>query len=177
MAKPKQAGNVPNRPLYSRISYLYQAASYLSGTHQGEQIQAPAQCTGAADGLTTGLQEDKTKSPGNAILMQSASRRLLTDMRSTSLKAQIRLTSAVKQKVCRYCDTLMVEGETCTSVVENKSKGGMKPWADVLVITCKTCGGLKRFPINAPRQGRRSLRAASHQKPQETPPADCQSTG
>lgn len=64
----------------------------------------------------------------------------------------------MKHSICKYCDSLLIEGETSSSVVENKSKGGQKPWADVLVVKCHTCEGVKRFPAQAPRQKRRPMR-------------------
>jgi ribonuclease P protein subunit RPR2 len=154
MAKPKQPGSVPNRPLYSRISYLYQAASYLSGVNENE-LQPAAESAGNVSAAKGKSLEHKTK--------QAMSRRLLTDMRATSLKTQIRLSPAMKRTICKYCDTLLIEGETCTSTVENKSRGGRKTWADVWVTTCKTCGGLKRSPVDAPRQKRRPARIRAAQ--------------
>ncbi|RYP05947.1 hypothetical protein DL765_009671 [Monosporascus sp. GIB2] len=73
----------------------------------------------------------------------------------------------MKHTICKYCDTLLVEGDTSTSFVENQSKGGKKPWADVLVVKCNTCGGLKRFPVQAPRQKRRPIREAESKKKAE----------
>lgn len=31
--------------------------------------------------------------------------------------------------------------------MENNSKGGRKEWCDVLVVECKGCGAVKRFPV------------------------------
>lgn len=157
MAKPKQQGAVANRPLYSRISYLYQAAAYLSSTASNETSKTPE--SAHDDGLPTqaGLPASMAN-PLEQKAKQSMSRHLLSDMRATSLKSQIRLSPAMKQTICKYCDTLLIDGETSTSVIENTSKGSKKPWADVLVMTCKTCGGLKRFPVNATRPKRRPAR-------------------
>jgi ribonuclease P protein subunit RPR2 len=141
MAKGKSVVPVQNRPLYSRISFLQQAATYL--TH--------------ASGVEgTGRSESKRK-PG----AEGAARRLVTDLRSVSLKARIRLSPAVKQTLCKYCDALLIEEETCTTVVENKSKGGRKPWADMLVRKCHACGNVKRHPLNSARQKRKTLRAVA----------------
>ncbi|KAL7621128.1 hypothetical protein AAE478_008442 [Parahypoxylon ruwenzoriense] len=155
MGKSKTPGSVPNRPIYSRISYLYQAAAYMTtlseqkgpcSTNQGSET--PGKETIAPDG-------------------QALSRRFLTDLRATSLKSQIRLSPAVKRTICKFCDSLLVEGETSSTVVENKSKGGKKPWADVLVVKCHTCGGIKRFPVQAHRQKRRPLREKEREEKQE----------
>lgn len=86
------------------------------------------------------------------------SRQLLTQMRSVARKTNMRLRPAVKRSVCKYCDTLLVEGDTCVSTVENKSRGGTKPWADMLVMRCQTCGRARRYPVAAPRQPRRPFR-------------------
>ncbi|KAK8070968.1 RNAse P Rpr2/Rpp21/SNM1 subunit domain-containing protein [Apiospora hydei] len=153
MAKPKgQQGNVPNRPIYCRISYLYQAASHLAAsTRQDASLttrdRGVDQPTGANE-----LTPDETQ------LRQACSRHLLTTMKTTSEKALIRLSPALKHTVCKYCDSLLIEGETCVSVVENASKGGKKPWADVLVVRCKTCKGAKRFPVGASRQKKQKFR-------------------
>ncbi|KAI1445155.1 Rpr2-domain-containing protein [Annulohypoxylon stygium] len=172
MGKSKGPGNVPNRPTYSRISYLYQAATYLSGLSQSEDTSNVPQSSEGAEGGNTATPDkhmshaDRTK--------HILSRRLITDLRSTSLKSQIRISPTMKNAICKFCDTFLIEGETSTSIVENKSKGGKKPWADVLVVKCHTCGGAKRFPVQAPRQKRRPIREKKseeqHEK-QRRPPA------
>lgn len=145
MRKAKGPGSVPNRPIYSRISYLYQAAAYLANQSELKEPNSD----------THGPQPTrKEKSDAK----RAISRRFITDLRSASLKSQIRLSPAMKQTICKFCDSLLVEGETSSAAIENQSKGGKKPWADVLVITCHTCGGMKRFPVQASRQKRRSIR-------------------
>ncbi|KAI8950442.1 RNAse P Rpr2/Rpp21/SNM1 subunit domain-containing protein [Xylaria longipes] len=139
MAKTKTPGSVPNKHLYSRLSYLHQAAAFL-----GSQV-----------GNT---HDSKSEPPAADQSRLKLARHLLTDLRATSLKSQIRLSPAVKHSICKFCDTLLIEGETSTSVVENKSKHGKKPWADVLVVKCNACHGVKRFPVQAPRQKRRPQR-------------------
>jgi ribonuclease P protein subunit RPR2 len=153
MAKGKTAGSVQNRPIYSRISYLYQAATYLSSTSGSHAIQPEIQQTEHHQ-----AQGEKQSYDAACHVKQAVSRRLLTEMKATSLKAQIRMSTSMKHTICKHCDTLLVEGDTSTSYVENQSKGGRKPWADVLVIKCNTCGGPKRFPLHAPRQNRREKR-------------------
>ncbi|KAB5560133.1 RNAse P Rpr2/Rpp21/SNM1 subunit domain-containing protein [Coniochaeta sp. 2T2.1] len=140
MAKGKAAATVQNRPLYSRISFLQQAAAYLTQASETGQNETS---TGRQKPISTG-----------------AARRLVTDLRSVSLKTRIRLSPAVKQTMCKYCDALLIEGETCTTVVENKSKNGRKPWADVLVRKCHACGNAKRHPLNSARQKSKAIRAA-----------------
>ncbi|KAI0458426.1 RNAse P Rpr2/Rpp21/SNM1 subunit domain-containing protein [Xylaria acuta] len=133
MAKTKTTGSVPNKHLYSRLSYLHQAAAFL-GSQAGN------------------THDSKSEPPAADQSRLKLARHLLTDLRATSLKSQIRLSPAMKRTICKFCDTLLIEGETSTSVVENKSKHGRKPWADVLVVKCNACHGVKRFPVRAPRQ-------------------------
>lgn len=139
MAKGKALATVQNRPMYSRISFLEQAATYLTQASDRSQDETNA---GQAKPISTG-----------------AARRLVTDLRAVSLKTRIRLSPAIKQTMCKYCDGLLIEGETCITAIENKSKGARKPWADVLVRKCLACRNVKRYPLNSARQKRKSLRA------------------
>jgi len=45
-----------------------------------------------------------------------------------------------------------VPGKTSIIRLENKSKGGRKPWADVLVVECQRCGLERRYPVGQERQ-------------------------
>ncbi|KAH7304922.1 RNAse P Rpr2/Rpp21/SNM1 subunit domain-containing protein [Stachybotrys elegans] len=147
MAKIKNAHAVQGRHIYARASYLYQAASYLSS--QACEVQQSQSAPS-----DRGLEMDGC---GKRAL-QNLSRQALVDMRAVCLKSQIRQTPVIKKTVCKFCDTLLVEGQTCVSVVENRSAGGRKPWADVMVIQCRTCGRAKRYPVSAQRQKRLPLR-------------------
>ncbi|KAI1111871.1 Rpr2-domain-containing protein [Nemania sp. NC0429] len=158
MAKAKTARSVPNKHLYSRLSYLHQAAAFL-GSQVGKTRDSESEPPAAARKSTEeGTRLDAQRYGSSDQLRLNLARNLLADLRATSLKSQIRLSPAIKNTICKFCDTLLIEGETSTSVVENRSKGGKKPWADVLVIRCNTCGGAKRFPVHAPRQKRRPQR-------------------
>jgi hypothetical protein len=42
---------------------------------------------------------------------------------------------------------MLVPGASCTTRLENRSRGGKKSWADVLVVVCLGCGIEKRFPV------------------------------
>ncbi|POR38764.1 RNase P subunit RPR2 domain protein [Tolypocladium paradoxum] len=151
MAKAKSNPGVQNKIIYSRASYLYQSATYLASRADAAQ-HGPAS-EGSKDKHNVPQMSDRQRKS-----IQNMSRQAVSDMRAVSLKAQIRQGPALKRTICKFCDTLQIEGQTCQSVVENTSKGGLKPWADVLVIKCKTCGNSKRYPISAPRQKRRDLR-------------------
>ncbi|TWU77028.1 hypothetical protein ED733_007708 [Metarhizium rileyi] len=150
MAKTKGAVGVQNRIIYSRASYLYQAASYLTT------------CAAAArDAPSASNTEHSASAKDDKQLkaLTNVSRQAITDMRAVSLKAQIRQSPALKRTICKFCDSLLVEGQTSRSSIENLSKGGRKPWADVLAIECKTCGNIRRYPVEATRQKRKAHRS------------------
>lgn len=173
MAKKKAPG-VLNRPMYSRISFLYQAATYLAASSLSAETHPDARAPQAQDVAVDIDMNDVDYDTSNNIdtpqkgkpvpAVQNMSRRLLSQMRATTLKSQIRISPSIKRTICKYCDTLLIEGQTCSSVVENKSKGGKKSWADTLVVKCHTCSREKRFPVNAPKQKRRTLRAPDKTK-------------
>lgn len=158
MGKAKATG-VQNRHIYTRASYLYQAGAYLASrvpdSHHASSQPRPSSPEGreteAGDATIAAVDRQHRA-------IQNTSRQVISDMRAVSLKVLIRQTSAIKKTICKFCDTLLVEGKTCRSVVENFSRGGRKPWADVLAIECKTCGRVKRFPVSASKQKRRPLR-------------------
>ena len=152
MAKGKDS--IPNKSLHSRVSYLYQAAAFLASQKQHSSRTKPD-----SGGTITGNEEphnDNTDTTSS----RAAARHLIKDLRAVSLKAQLRMSPAMKNTICKNCDTMLMEGSTCSTQVENRSKGGKKPWADVLVLKCTICGSAKRFPLAAPRQKRRTQRAA-----------------
>lgn len=153
MAKDK-SGSIANRHLYSRASFLYQAAALLAQTTQPVTGPSKDEANGSGDDPAAERTEQ----------LHGMSRRLVTDLRAVSLKTMMRLSPSMKQTICKLCDSLLIEGKTCSSWVENNSKGGKKPWADSLVIRCKTCGGVKRFPVDASRQKRRPHRAEAPAK-------------
>ncbi|PTB70553.1 Rpr2-domain-containing protein [Trichoderma citrinoviride] len=156
MAKAKGNPGIQNRHIYTRASYLYQAAVYLANCAQRAE---PG--TNEETSLEKSQHDDDNASsrPERKATM-NLSHQVVSDMRSVSLKAQIRQSPSIKQTICKYCDAVLIEGKTCHSSVENPSKGGRKPWADVLVIRCDTCSNVKRYPISAPRQKRKPLRTA-----------------
>ncbi|KAG6005711.1 hypothetical protein E4U21_007727 [Claviceps maximensis] len=160
MAKAKGHPGVQNRIIYSRASYLYQAANYLSNcVDHVENAPPPAPSKSSKPELSIQHRQRQRA-------LENMSRIVMTDMKAVSLKAQIRQSPALKRTVCKFCDTLLVEGRSCSSTIENLSKGGCKPWADVLVMKCKTCGNVKRFPVDAPRQKRKNLRSAERSIPE-----------
>lgn len=190
MKTQKGAASIPQSHLHSRISYLYQAATYLAEVYKNDpasrkneskinhvqdvEMKEKNDSTGREQ-FDAGTEEtikmtigshnrsqeaEVTKPSISAALGQS--RRLLSHLRAVSLKSQIRLTPTMKHSICKKCDSLLAPGRTSTSRLENKSHGGRKPWADVLVVTCNSCGLAKRYPIGAKRQSRRAER--NHKK-------------
>ncbi|KAH8882747.1 Rpr2-domain-containing protein [Thozetella sp. PMI_491] len=167
----KKKGEVENRAIYSRVSFLQQAAVYLASSSLEE-----TPCRGPRlESARAMISKDIGSQSNQHGALYSMARRLTTDMRAVSLKMRIRLSPAVKHTVCKYCDSVLIDGDTCTASVENKSKNGRKPWADMLVRKCHTCGKEKRYPVQAPRPKRRPHRDingpaephAHHRQPEE----------
>lgn len=163
----KGSGGVNNKALHSRVSFLYQAAAYLAtrdlqtleDSSNAKRMDAHQGVTRACAGALHIAFQDEASLPSQAL-----SRRCISDLRSVTLKTQIRLSPSVKHSICKRCDLMLLDGSTCTSKVENKSKGGRKPWADVLVRKCKSCGYERRFPCEANRQARRLSRPLKAKK-------------
>lgn len=172
-SKAPKPTSVPNKHLHSRISYLYQAATYLS-TVQTEENQPTKVSTSTTEPSHAGgeqLHTKATESSNND--NQDAhlnthqnknvpfSRLLLSQLHDVTLKGQVRLSQEMKRTICRRCYTLLAPGQSSTTRIENPSRGGNKPWADVLVIRCDACGAEKRFPVGMKRQLSRSKRATT----------------
>jgi ribonuclease P protein subunit RPR2 len=160
MAKGKPGGGVQNRAIYSRISFLQQAAVALATIpHQSPGSGgANASCELSVSNQPTSIRT--ASHAGSRPTLDGMSRRLATDLRAVSLKTRVRLKPAVKQTICKFCDSVLIEGESCTSTVENKSEGSRKPWADVMVRKCHTCGRERRYPVSAPRPRRKTERGS-----------------
>ncbi|CAI7574442.1 unnamed protein product [Penicillium viridicatum] len=70
-----------------------------------------------------------------------------------TVDAQLHVCSVNQKKtqeplrnLSRRCDTILIPGVTCSHETKNASRGGKKPWANVLVVRCLSCGTEKRFP-------------------------------
>lgn len=183
MVKDKAKKGVPNKHLHARIAYLHQAANYLStqalaeapanvrssatqispesdpgnlpfesephGTLATNDISARANTRPAPGQPSTAT----FKPPPSGLPLQ-----LSAHLRAVAQKAQIRLSHEIKHAICKACSSPLVDDETCIRTMENLSKGGRKPWANVLVVKCLACGACKRFPVGAKKQKRKSLR-------------------
>lgn len=184
-SKAKTHKAIAQKHLHSRISFLYRAATYLAkvdgqsqarvpciddeskkSCHPGRKLQCAATTPQAvpANVLHVSAIEPHSMMPesgphnGWASNDFALSRQLLANLRAVSLRSQIKLPPAVKHTMCKRCNVLLIPGSTFTSYIENKSSGGRKPWADVLVTTCTACGTSKRFPVGAKRQVRKESR-------------------
>ena len=179
--KARPHKGLQQKHLHSRISYLYQAATYLSGiTGKAQTCESNSDNEkqlvnnhGEAAGMSEAVseqslpippftQEEGTPALGEHSMLETQSaalpRQLLTHLRAVSLKGQIRLSPNMKHSICKRCDLLLVPGNSATTYMENKSRGGKKPWADVLIITCNACGTAKRYPVGSKRQLRKEKR-------------------
>jgi ribonuclease P protein subunit RPR2 len=193
MAKEKAKKGVPNKHLHARIAYLDQAVKYLSSqslnpSHDETQKpdmeelhnrQQPVERMTTISPGTLAIDAahsaaNMKPSPGHPSTSTFNPPRsglplqLNAHLRSVAQKAQIRLSQDLKHAICKTCCSPLIEGETCLRSIDNLSKGGRKPWADVLVLKCCACGACKRFPIGAKKQKRKSLREAEKVTGSET---------
>lgn len=181
MAKAKSTPQTAGPPhLRSRVSYLHQAATYLAGLSAAEVIGKQSTIGPTTYDLSKYLDDrppvslpitpishsapnkDYASSPSvivsseqpgvSAVYDEAGIRRMLSQIEGISRKGQVRLSSSMKHSMCKRCHLLLVQGRNATQQIENKSRGGKKPWADVLVVTCNACGTAKRFPVGAKRQ-------------------------
>jgi ribonuclease P protein subunit RPR2 len=193
MAKEKAKKGVPNKHLHARIAYLDQAVKYLSAQSLAQSHNATKEPdNGKSHGDHQPVERMTTIPPGTLAIDAAHSitnikpspghpssvtfnpppsglpLQLNAHLRSVAQKAQIRLSQDLKHSICKICSSPLIEGETCLRSTENLSKGGRKPWADVLVLKCCACGACKRFPIGAKKQKRKSLREADKTTGSET---------
>ncbi|KAF4124597.1 ribonuclease P protein subunit RPR2 [Geosmithia morbida] len=162
MAKKTAQPSVVNRHVYARASYLYQAANYLAQaaittTTPRDRQQQDGQLSSPGSSPPAGSRTATVSSGAGRRAARNLSRRMTSDIRSISLKAQVRHSPAMKSTMCRSCDSLLVEGQTSRTTVENASRGGRKPWADVLTVRCLVCGQVRRYPVGGRTQQGRHL--------------------
>ena len=174
------AGGV-NSHIRARLNYLHAAATYLQtgeipsrrstgpdpfGGAQAEDKEsepAPARIVPQVVNRDETIKEESTTAETPTSLNPNLSRVLISHMRGVSLKSQLRLPVEVKRSFCKRCETLFVPGVNCVQEIRNDSRGRSKPWADVLVVRCTTCGTEKRFP----QTEKRSKKLAERRKVQE----------
>lgn len=176
MAKGRGKDGVPNKHLHARISYLQQAATYLTVQGQGHTTKGSLDTTDVdmpAQTVEETIDGSATPAPHAFNTKATTLRKtglslppsgglplyLTTHLKQVALKSQIRLHPNIKRQACKVCSTVLIEGETCTKRIENLSRGGRKAHADVMLVECGICGAAKRFPVGAKRQRRKGERA------------------
>lgn len=166
MAKDKQpkTKGITNKHLHARTTFLYQAATYLTlqdnSTPKRQVLDAASDHVSNAEQCSSGHRYS-----GLALQLGS-------DLQTVSRKGQIRLSVDLKRSICKGCNTILVPGRTATHRIENASKGGRKPHADVLVVECVLCGGKKRFPVGAKHQRKKTHRELEASEGAKTRDAD-----
>lgn len=182
--KKQAAQSVPNKQIHNRVSYLYQAATFLATTDNatrspvGERYES---CHNRSSGRYNveidATQQEKfqaypapngsrgAQNSDQSTFLMTDERHFISNLRLVAQKSQIRLNPALKRSFCKTCDSLLVPGTTSRVQCENKSKNGRKPQADVHVITCMTCGAQKKFPMGAKRQSSKAQRLQQSCKP------------
>ena len=193
MVLPSGPSNA-KKHLQSRISYLHCAATYLTELHyKDSEPKGPSGQNGVMGSEAHTISQEaskissrtekastehfpmltdtqalyrrrKTKSSIISADLSPLARNLISDLQGISRKSLIRLQPSMKHTICKRCQSSLRPGRGMTSTVENKSRGGKKPWADVCVKTCSTCETQKTFPINAKRQPRRKDRVQNAPK-------------
>lgn len=167
------------KPVDPRVSYLYQAAQYLAGikldnhsstTRPGLDPLANHQISttttrGAVPVNSMDLDDKEAKvtkegsSEFSSNYDEQSIRTMLSHLKGISRKRSNSVPSAIKRSICKRCNLLLIDGRNSSQRLENESRGGKKPWAVVLAVTCHSCGTAKRFPIGAKRQPRRADRS------------------
>ena len=176
--KGKRDAQTTRKPVDARISYLYQAAKYFAGLKLDDQSKATgpeldalenyriSTTSTSADAPVNSMDIDessaeltKTKSPEfSSTYDESNIRTMLFQLRGISRKGSTSVPLTIKHSVCKRCNLLLIDGRNSSTQLENRSRGGKKPWADVLTVTCHACGTAKRFPLGAKRQARKKNR-------------------
>jgi ribonuclease P protein subunit RPR2 len=152
--KAPKAKGVPNKHLHARSTFLYQAATYLT-------LQTATQDNEVS---TDVIQSEQAALPDGSKIQRYSplALQLGSDLQQVSRKGQLRLAVDLKRSVCKSCNAILIPGRSATQKIENPSKGGKKPWADLLVVSCNLCGGSKRFPVGATKQLKKAKRKAAH---------------
>jgi ribonuclease P protein subunit RPR2 len=164
---PKGSAGSAQSHIRARIAYLHKASTYLQaatgsstllGGSSHEDQNIPQQAHDKHHDSSTALNEAPAALKDTPSLPQPQlahlSRQYLGQMRGVSLKTQLRLSQDIKRSVCKRCEIILVPGSNCTDEIENLSRGKKKPWADVRVIRCASCGTSKRFPQTSRRSSK-----------------------
>lgn len=144
--KKSKTTSLPQKNVHLRLAFLHQAASHLAN-----QPRSDTQTT--TDASRDGALPRKVR-PKTSVAQP---RYLINQMKGVSRKSVIRLDKNIKRTICKRCDESFVEGRNSASIIENKSTNRSKPWADVLIVKCETCGTSKRFPVGSSELGRKPV--------------------
>ena len=150
-------GKASQKHLQARMSYLFDAALYFRGVHTSALKSTKDNRVTSHENHE--LAENSTASTVDQSNFASSDHIMISHMRSISTKATIRMDKKIKHQICKRCNAALIPFITSTRTLENKSKGGKKPWATVEIISCNVCGVSKRFPIGAKPQLRKTLRS------------------
>lgn len=176
--KGKKVAQNTRKPVDARVSYLYQAAKYFAGDKLDNQSNVtgpeldplenyristtPTSGATLIDGTDVNDKSAETSKEGSSELFstydESNIRTMLSHLRGISRKGATSVPSTIKHSVCKRCNLLLIDGWNSSKQLENKSRGGKKPWADVLIVICHACGTAKHFPLGAKRQARKKDR-------------------
>lgn len=140
-SKAKTSTSVPNKSVHLRLAYLHQAARYLKGPTTSSKSGTVDHDVGTGDGVRS-----------------AQSRLLCNHIKTISKRAVIRLDKSVKRKICKGCDSLLLDAHDAVKHVENDSRHGLTASASVEVVQCRVCGRRKRFPVSV-RQADTDARA------------------
>lgn len=199
MAKDKTKTGVPNKHLHARISYLHRAAVYLAQQNcvadtesQSNRKDGDLKDVSEAMSVSVNVVDQSAPIPGPKASTMSADSNteakllsssppsfgglplhLSSNLTQVARKSQIRLHPSIKHALCKRCSTPLINGQTSNKSMENLSKWGRKPHADILVLECTVCGAVKRWPVGAKRQQRKKKRQA---KQQSVPTAEASGT-
>ena len=173
----------------ARLDYLHNAAIYLQSasvaskqpssqlvqnatSQDGEPVSASARIVPhfLSHDTTSGRKSTGTDTNANADRLPQLSRVFISQMRGISLKTQLRLPVEKKRSFCKRCDTLLSPGVSCIQEIRNESRHSKKPWADIRVIRCTTCGTEKRFPQTDRRTKKLSERRKQGEQEKEEAP-------
>ncbi|KAF3937290.1 hypothetical protein ABW19_dt0201471 [Dactylella cylindrospora] len=179
MAKGKQPQDKqphplpPQRPILSRLSFLYQAAALLTLPPSQQLSTSSGLCNSTGtDARTIGSTNPRNietpESKTRPLPPLGLSRYYTSHLLSVSKKSVQRLSPQVKRSICKRCASVLIPGVSCKTRVDNQSKGGKRRWADILVLECNYCGGVKRLPVDEglrEKQRRRKGKATGCEPP------------
>jgi ribonuclease P protein subunit RPR2 len=173
-------GGIPQKHLHSRISYLYQAAVYLSAVELNVEKESQQKHEiNNSNLLRSGQSEKPLDRPGrlnhhhtlseakDSTTAESESRMgsKTTPPASVESSAQTHQLLSSMRSISQKSQIRLsqsIKRSVCrrcnalltlnsTAEIQNPSREGRKHWADVLVVTCSQCGFMKRYPIGMGR--------------------------